>query len=263
MRRTGASGPAAVRAFSWTSPAGPAADIGIEEAILLAVNEGRSPPAVRFWSPAEPAVVIGTGQAAEREVNVGEAKRSGVSIVRRFSGGGAVLVGPGIWNYSVFLPYDAVPGSGTIAGTAAAVIGWTRSAFKRLGLETFLAGTSDLAVSAGGLARKLAGHAQARKRLAFCLHGSILADPDIGLIERLLPMPSEVPEYREGRGHGEFLAGLGSLGFRFGMDEFAEAFLAASGLPIERTDGPSDAELSAGAELAASKYSSDAWNFRR
>ncbi|MCX7806703.1 MAG: lipoate--protein ligase family protein [Planctomycetota bacterium] len=259
----GGNGSAAARAFSWTSPSGPVADIGIEEAILLAVNDGRSPPAIRFWSPVSPAVVIGTGQAARREVNVEEARRAGVPVVRRFSGGGAVIIGPGVWNYSVFLKYEMVPGSETIAGAAGAVIGWAASALGRLGICAFPAGVSDLAVNVGGRPRKLAGHAQARKRRAFCLHGSILADPDIGLIERLLPMPSEVPAYRDGRGHGEFLTSLASLGARFGMDGFAEAFLAASGLCVERMGGPAAAEIATGSELAASKYSSEAWTFRR
>jgi lipoate-protein ligase A len=49
---------------------------------------------VRLLSPDRPALVLGSAQP-ERDVNVEAAASAGVDVVRRRSGGGAVLLGPG------------------------------------------------------------------------------------------------------------------------------------------------------------------------
>jgi len=53
-------------------------------------------PAREVWvlTPVRPALVLGSTQA-EALVDLGEAARLGVDVVRRRSGGGVVMVGPG------------------------------------------------------------------------------------------------------------------------------------------------------------------------
>jgi lipoate---protein ligase len=70
---------------------GSAADLHARSAELAAGADGRL---VRVLEAAAPALVLGSGQPAS-DVNSHAARRAGVAVVRRRSGGGAVLVGPG------------------------------------------------------------------------------------------------------------------------------------------------------------------------
>ena len=53
--------------------------------------------------------------------------------------------------------------------------------------------------------RKFSGNAQRRKRRAVLFHGTFLLCTDVLLIDRVLPMPSKQPDYRQSRSHREFL----------------------------------------------------------
>jgi lipoate-protein ligase A len=65
-------------------------------------------------------------------------------------------------------------------------------------------GISDLTV--GG--RKFSGNAQYRKRTFVLVHGTVLLDFDLALMERYLRLPARQPEYRGNRSHREFVANL-------------------------------------------------------
>ena len=57
--------------------------------------------------------------------------------------------------------------------------------------------------------RKCGGSAQRRLKHWFMVHCSILYDFSIERIARYLAIPRRQPEYRQGRGHHEFLRNLG------------------------------------------------------
>src|ERR1039458_272237 len=65
-------------------------------------------------------------------------------------------------------------------------------------------GQTDLAI--GGL--KCAGNAQRRRRRFLLFHGSFLLHLDLGLLEKILPLPSHQPDYRLNRSHSDFLVNL-------------------------------------------------------
>ncbi len=65
-------------------------------AALLGSSDGRPPTrVVRVLHPTDRAVVLGSAQP-ESDVNLDAARSAGTGVVRRRSGGGAVLVGPGL-----------------------------------------------------------------------------------------------------------------------------------------------------------------------
>jgi lipoate-protein ligase A len=66
-------------------------NMAIDEAIMIAHREGLVPPTIRFyqWSPA--AVSLGYFQDLEKEIDVDVCKNLGIDIVRRPTGGKAVL----------------------------------------------------------------------------------------------------------------------------------------------------------------------------
>ncbi|MCC8116632.1 MAG: hypothetical protein LIP18_05695, partial [Planctomycetes bacterium] len=64
------------------------------EALLDETSPDR--PILALWRPAGKNVAIGISQDPERELEVAALRRDGVGLVRRQSGGGAVLLFPGV-----------------------------------------------------------------------------------------------------------------------------------------------------------------------
>ncbi len=241
-----------------------AEDLALEEAIQLCIEEDKSPNTWRLWQAATPAVILGTGQEAAREANLDAARAENSPVLRRHSGGGAVVIGPGAINFSAFFRLADLPGSETIRGAMHAALRPVVAMLEARGLRIKEAGYSDIAVlGADGTLRKIAGNSQARKRRSVVVHGTLLADPDWARIDRLLRFPSSVPDYRSGRGHREFLTSLKECGAPFAMGSFAGEL--AKFLPPETTEArtPTDDELLRVKILAVEKYGNDDWNFRR
>lgn len=251
-----------MRFLAHTEPT-PAEDLALEEAIQLGLEAGSSPPTWRVWQMRAPAVVLGTGQEHAREVQFEAARAAKVPVLRRHSGGGAVLNGPGVLSYSAFYPFAQLPGSQTINGAMAAALAPVQRALKRLGVTVSFAGLSDFAVAvSGGELRKLAGHAQARKRVGVLVHGTLLADPDWAALARVLRFPTRAPDYRAGRDHRAFLTSLKELGAPDGLADFTQALRTELGR-VEDTAEPNPDERATARRLLAEKYAQDSWNLRR
>jgi lipoate-protein ligase A len=249
--------------LNYTSPT-PADDLALEEVLHLAVEDGTLPAIWRLWQPAQRAVILGTGQESAKEAHLELARATGVPVLRRHSGGGAVVIGPGAINYSFFFPYALLPGSETIQGATRAALEPIIRTLAAWGLSAQLAGLSDLAVTgADGTLRKIAGNSQARKKNSVVVHGTLLADPDWAAIEALLRFPSSTPDYRAGRSHREFLTSLRDHGAPVSLEEFAGAFAVQLPPDTIRLAAPDASLLARARALAAEKYGLDAWNLRR
>jgi lipoate-protein ligase A len=122
-----------------------------------------------------------------------------VPVLRRGSGGGTVLLGPGCLNYAVALPFAADPRLRDVGASMAILL--TRIG-ESLGVR--LRGTSDLVWGD----RKVSGNAQRRGHKALLLHGTILYDFDVETFGRYLREPERQPSYRAGRRHSQFVCNL-------------------------------------------------------
>lgn len=157
---------------------------------------------LRFWEADRSAVVIGRSGDVSREVREAACAADDVPIVRRSSGGGAVVVGPGCLNYTAVLSLERRPSLLNVAASYAWILGRIAEA---LGVEgVAMAGASDLAIDG----RKVSGNAQRRGRRALLHHGTLLYAFDLALIERYLRTPPRQPAYRAGRGHTDFVANV-------------------------------------------------------
>jgi lipoate-protein ligase A len=246
------------------SAASPAADLALEEAIHIAVEEDKSPNTIRLWQACVSALIIGTGQEHAREANLENLRAENVPLLRRHSGGGAVVIGPGVINYSAFYRFANLPGSETIRGAMQSALQPVVALLRKWGMRCEFAGLSDLAViGSDGTLRKIAGNSQARKRRSVVCHGTVLSNPDWSLMERLLQFPSSVPDYRAGRSHRDFLTSLKSSG---APDEFATFAGELAKLLHPDTiseSAPTEWELARASVLLAEKYECDEWNLRR
>jgi len=66
-------------------------NMAIDEAIMIAHREGLVPPTIRFYQWSPPAVSLGYFQDLKKEIDIDVCKNLGIDIVRRPTGGKAVL----------------------------------------------------------------------------------------------------------------------------------------------------------------------------
>jgi lipoate-protein ligase A len=90
---------------------------------------------LRFWESAEYFVVVGYANKVTAEVNQAACAEMNVPILRRCSGGGTVLQGPGCLNYSLILPFDETGPLRNITAANQFIMERNRSA-----IETLLSG---------------------------------------------------------------------------------------------------------------------------
>jgi len=192
-----------------------------------------------------------------------------VPILRRCSGGGTVLQGPGCLSYALVLRIAEDGPLRSISTANRFIMGRNRAAIEALlsrrsrrkeahsfkseiqnrESEIAVCGHTDLAIS--GL--KFSGNSQRRRRHFLLFHGSFLLNLDLALVSELLPMPSKQPDYRKSREHSEFLMNL---------NVSADAVKAALRNGWRATEGFSQLPANEIATLVEQKYSTDAWNFR-
>lgn len=228
----------------------PEANLACDEALLDDCEEKQDREVLRFWQSPEPFVVLGLASRREREVDVPACEARGIPILRRCSGGGTVVQGPGCLSYALIL---------RIAGHGALERIDTTNAFimerhgRLLAEATGLAirhyGATDLAVGR----QKFSGNAQRRRRRFLLFHGTFLLDFPIPLMEGILPYPPKTPRYRNQRPHHAFLTNLGQPASHI-KALLQRSWDAASGGP----DIPADAISS----LVERKYSVRSWNER-
>ena len=172
--------------------------------LLELCENGEVDGCLRFWESERYFVVVGCSNKILTEVNVNACAAKGIPILRRFSGGGAVLQGPGCLNYSLALRHRSLGIPPDLTASYRFVLGRLADGLAGRFKDVEIAGISDLTQSG----RKFSGNAQHRKRFSSLFHGTILYGFDLRLVEDYLRMPSKQPAYRQGRSHEAFLCNL-------------------------------------------------------
>lgn len=181
-----------------------AENVALDDALLGQAEDGRrGQELLRMWELPRPAVILGRGSRVAEEVRLDECQRRGIEIVRRSSGGAAVVGGPGCLMYSLLLSYERRPELRPIDRTHDFVLGRIAALMSRLASVAHR-GTSDLAVAD----RKFSGNSLRCKRDWMLYHGTLLYDFPLALIGELLATPPRQPEYRQQRSHDQFVTNL-------------------------------------------------------
>jgi lipoate-protein ligase A len=224
----------------------PAQNLACDEALLDELEAGFGEPTLRFWESHIPFVVLGYSNSIATEVNRAECERRGIPILRRISGGGAVVQGFGCLNYNLTLPITEETAS--IPQTTCFIMQRHRDAIsKLLGREVKIEGLSDLTIDS----LKFSGNSQRRKSRALVFHGCFLLNFDLKLIDAVLAHPSKEPDYRRHRSHGEFLTNLNV------SSEKVKEVLASIWQSSEGTRHPSHIRIEG---LARERYANPEWN---
>ena len=158
------------RDFSWEvvheKPVSPRMNLALDEVLTTRVGDGRRNPTLRLWEWNESAVVIGSFQSVKNEVDPEGAAKYGFEVVRRISGGGAMMMEKGsIITYSIYAPAELVQGM-TFADSYAYLDEWVIEALKSLGIDAVYVPLNDIASPKG----KIGGAAQKRFGNGAVLH---------------------------------------------------------------------------------------------
>ena len=227
----------------------PAENLACDEALLDLCESQGDFEILRLWQPAQPFVVLGYSNAVATEVNARACRKRAIPILRRLSGGGAVLQEPGCLNFSLILRITA-GATETISGTTRWVLERHKQLFEPLArAPVSIEGTGDLAIAK----RKFSGHAQRRKKRFVLFHGSILLNADLKLMEAVLPLPARRPAYRKSRSHSDFLANLNLPAgiVSAALQKSWGAMKVLDQLPTDQIE-----------RLTRSRYLTDTWNHR-
>lgn len=162
---------------------------------------------VSIWVPDSPYVVLGNANDFSRECKTTECNNDGVTILKRYGGGGAVVLHPGCLIVSVGMWVNQYFGNqnffSIINDAVIKTLQMTYPSLNELGQN----GISDITWQD----RKVAGTSLFRSRNYLLYQASLLIETDIQLIERYLAHPSKEPEYRNGKSHRDFLSSFSEI----------------------------------------------------
>jgi lipoate---protein ligase len=156
---------------------------------------------LRFWESPTHFVVLGRSGKPEKEVNLGACAEAGVPVLRRSSGGGTVLQGPGCLNYALSLSLSNRPELVNVQASYRILLSEIAGTLRFPGLTVC---GSDILLGD----KKVSGNAQRRTRGWLLHHGTVLHGLDLNLMERLLLEPPRQPAHRRFRTHRQFVTSL-------------------------------------------------------
>ncbi|MDO4888079.1 MAG: biotin/lipoate A/B protein ligase family protein [Actinomycetaceae bacterium] len=146
-------------------------NIALDHAVAASVGSGARPASVRIWNWEETLVVIGSSQSLSNEVDTEAARRRGVLVARRTSGGGTMFMDPiRAITYSVILPTQVLDGL-SLRESYAMCDSWVLDALRGLGVPAFYRPINDIATDEG----KVGGAAQRRLASGVTVHHATMS----------------------------------------------------------------------------------------
>ena len=251
------------RDFDWEivhdSAVSPRMNLALDEVLTSRVGEGRRRPTLRIWEWDESAVVIGSFQSYRNEVDPEGAARHGFDVVRRISGGGAMLMAAGqIITYSLYVPASLVAGM-TFADSYAFLDDWVLQALRSLGIDAVYQPLNDIASPTG----KIGGAAQKRLANGGVLHHATLSyDIDGQVMTEVLRIGREK---LSDKGTTSAAKRVDPLRTQTGLEraEIIERFKDTFRSLTDAETGSISADEYAAAEaLVESKFATEAWLHR-
>lgn len=227
----------------------PALNLAFDEALLDEAESGRLGDLLRLWQFCQTVVVLGRSSKYHNEIQSTNCRHAGVPVLRRSSGGGAIVAGPGCLLYSLILSFERHPELRAINVLHQWVMERIVRALRPLAGEIGWQGVCDVTI--GGW--KISGNSVRIGRSAALYHGTVLCSMDLASVDSLLGVAIRQPAYREGRPHQSFMANLA-----ISPVEAAEAIAVEFDANVPQIEIP----LSQAEQLAANRYRDPAWTTR-
>lgn len=247
-------------------PADGAWNMAVDEVLLDGVAAGTAPPTLRFYQWNPPCLSLGYFQGLD-VVDLDGCRRLGVDVVRRPTGGRAILHDREL-TYSVALSAAELGEDFGVLPSYRRLSRALCEGLRRLGVPVSLAPESAAQLLSHGPAcfdrpsaheillhgRKLVGSAQVRRAGVLLQHGSILIEPRLDQLRACLRLPNEPGDRAGDLETG--VAGLGEVGDYAPAqlaEAIADAFADRFGVNLEAAPLRLD-EVTSARSLAGSKY---------
>jgi lipoate-protein ligase A len=260
-------------------------NMALDEAISEAVRRKLSLPTLRLYEWIDPSISIGCFQRIS-DINIDYCRRSGYQVVRRQTGGMALLHNSEL-TYSFSTCNDLEPFKGNLLKNYLAISNAIVSALKLINLNAQIILSKKrrqrnpycFKISSYGEitvnGEKIIGSAQKRYKDGFLQQGSI--PMDLNKEEVRMVLKEGEPRTVQVRGEGEFSErrisirssnGIGTIK-KYAPSVSIEDLKKALKEAFEKTfmikfiyDNPTEFELNLARKLEAEKYSANEWNFR-
>ncbi len=217
-------------------------------------------PVLMLWST-DDTVMIGANQIVKAEIDESFARSSGISIVRRPSGGGTIFTDSNTLQYTVILAYD----EGLMRKDPKACMKeWLAeplaTTLEELGVNATLEGRNDVVI--GG--KKISGLAQHISNEYICSHGSLLFDTNLDKLVRVLTVDREKFQSKAIASVSARVTKIADHIAEKDVQVFREAFIAcyARRGPLQRVSFSED-DLEAIENIRARRYRNNSWTYGR
>ncbi len=226
-------------------------NMALDEALLTNLVD-HDTPILRLYGWQPPCVSIGYFQSMEEEVDVLKCSNMGVDVVRRITGGGAVL-------HEFELTYTFITKNypANILESYELICEPVVLCLNRLGYNAKYVPLNDIVVDN----KKVSGNAQTRKNNILLQHGTILLAVDIERMFSVLKVPSEKIKDKMIKDVKARVTGI-DRSFEEVASNLKESFAEIFGAQII-TDTLSSKEKKDTEKLVIEKYSSRQWNWRK
>jgi len=174
-----------------------------------------------IWIPDAVYIVLGASNDPNTALNVDHVVQDNVTVLKRPSGGQAVVLTPNTLILSaVFLDRFTLHSTDVFQHVNAQII----AAIEQSGVQhLFPMGISDIAISG----KKIVGSAIYKNKQVLLYHAVINVAEPATTFERYLKHPSKEPAYRKGRTHSEFITSLTEKGYTKSIHQLARELSAS------------------------------------
>ena len=180
------------------------------------VLESDKPVDFIVWHVDKRYLVLGRSNEAESSLIAHAVDADNIQILKRPSGGEAVLLTPKMLVIALKYPLGKVAKAHDVFGIANGLI---KQALSELGVQNITArGISDICIGE----QKILGSAIFRKPDSVFYHAVLNVNEDVRLIDRYLKHPKREPDYRKGRSHLAFVSSLHKSGYTIDIKSLAE-----------------------------------------
>jgi lipoate---protein ligase len=227
-----------------------ALNMAIDEALIENTDEA---PVLRIygWRPA--AISVGYFQSIKEEVDLEKCSQLGVDVVRRLTGGGAVL-----HEFEVTYSFITKQYPQNIMESYRWICDAIVISINRLGFNASFVPLNDIVVDG----KKISGNAQTRRKGVLLQHGTLLLGLDVDKMFSVLKVPSEKLRDRIIKDVKERVTSLSGTTFEDMASSLRTSFAEKFDAKLV-VDSLSTEEISHAKWLAERKYSSKEWNLRR
>jgi lipoate-protein ligase A len=175
-----------IRDKAYPAPKG----LALDETLLRRVEEHKSPNVLRFYFFSRPSVVIGHSQDIG-DVNLEFIERNNMSLTRRMTGGGAIIMGCPKWHSQIGITL-IISDDGTYPSKVSKKFELLNKGvllgLKSLNINaTYCYETTDIIVNG----KKIAGSGIHAASSTFLFHSTILIDYDILTMLKVINIPEE------------------------------------------------------------------------